>query len=82
MTQPQANHLDREHSGKVASEFPAANPVSRTEELSALLDRVRHHVALFVSEIPRLPRALRVRAGEVSVDIRGKGAGHGSDVDM
>ena len=57
----------------MASELPAASPVASpvvcTEELDKLLGRVRHHAALFVSELPRLPRALRVRAGEVSLDV-------------
>jgi len=69
MTQRYSNHLGREHGGKVASEFPAASPVIRTEEFDELLDRVRHHAVLFLSEVPRPPVALRVRAGEVSIDV-------------
>lgn len=69
MTQRCSNHLGREHGGKAVSEFPAASPATRTEELDELLDRVRHHVVRFVSEVPRPPLALRVRAGEVSIDV-------------
>jgi acetyl-CoA carboxylase biotin carboxyl carrier protein len=69
MTQSRPNHLGREHRGKVASELSPTSPAIRTEELGELLDRVRHHAALFVSEVPCPPRALRVRAGEVSIDV-------------
>ncbi len=69
MTQCSANHLGRRHDGEMTSELPAAGPVFRTEELDTLLGRVRHHAVLFVSELPRPPRALRVRAGEVSLDV-------------
>lgn len=69
MSQRCSDHLGREHSGKVASEFPAASPATRTEELDELLDRVRHHAVRFVSEVPRPPQTLRVRAGEVSIDV-------------
>jgi acetyl-CoA carboxylase biotin carboxyl carrier protein len=69
MTQRSSNHLGRRHDGEMASELPAASPVVRAEELDELLGRVRHHAALFVSELPRPPRALRVRAGAVSLDV-------------
>jgi acetyl-CoA carboxylase biotin carboxyl carrier protein len=69
MTQRSSNHLGRRHDGETARELPAASPVVRAEELDKLLDRVRHHAVLFVSELPRPPRALRVRAGEVSLDV-------------
>lgn len=69
MTQRSSNHLGRRHDGEMASEFPAASPVICAEELDKLLDRVRHHAVLLVSELARPPRALRVRAGEVSLDV-------------
>lgn len=52
----------------MASELSAASPATPTEELGELLDRVRHHAVLFLSQAPSPPRALRVRAGEVFVD--------------
>jgi acetyl-CoA carboxylase biotin carboxyl carrier protein len=69
MTQRHSNHLGGERDGKVVSEFPAASPAIRAEELGELLDRVRHHAVLFLSQAPGPFRALRVRAGEVSVDV-------------
>lgn len=69
MTQCPSNHLGRRHDGEMASELPAASSVVRTEELDELLGRVRHHAMLFVSELSHPPRALRIRAGEVSLDV-------------
>jgi acetyl-CoA carboxylase biotin carboxyl carrier protein len=69
MTQRYANHLAAECDGTTVNEFGAANPAVRIGELAALLDCVRHHAVLFLSETPALPRVLRVRAGEVSIDI-------------
>jgi acetyl-CoA carboxylase biotin carboxyl carrier protein len=69
MTQRYSDHCGRERDGKVANEFSAADPAIRTEELGELLDRVLHNAVLFLSQAPGLPRALRVRAGEVSVDV-------------
>ncbi|HEY3896173.1 MAG TPA: biotin/lipoyl-containing protein [Pseudonocardiaceae bacterium] len=39
------------------------------EELDKLLGRVRHHAAGFVTDLAHPPRALRVRAGEVSLEV-------------
>lgn len=69
MTQRSSNHLGRRYDGEMASELPAASSVVCTEELDKLLGRVRHHAVLFVSELSHPPRALRVRAGEVSLDV-------------
>jgi acetyl-CoA carboxylase biotin carboxyl carrier protein len=69
MTQRSSNHLGRRHDGEMVSELPAPSPVICAEELDKLLDRVRHHAVLLVSELARPPRALRVRAGEVSLDV-------------
>ncbi|MBV9160936.1 MAG: acetyl-CoA carboxylase biotin carboxyl carrier protein subunit [Pseudonocardiales bacterium] len=69
MTQRSSNPLGRRHGEDTASELPAAGPAVCTEELDKLLGRVRHHAVLFVSELPHPPQALRVRAGEVSLDV-------------
>jgi acetyl-CoA carboxylase biotin carboxyl carrier protein len=68
MTQRSSNHLGQECAGKVVSELSATAPTVRAEELGELLDRVRHHAVLFLSQVPSPPRTLRVRAGEVVVD--------------
>lgn len=39
------------------------------EQLAGLLDQIRDTVARFVAEVPNPPKALRVRAGEVSFDV-------------
>jgi acetyl-CoA carboxylase biotin carboxyl carrier protein len=73
MTQRSLNHLGRRHDGQTPSELPAtspdASPVVCAEELDKLLDRVRHHAAAFVAELAHPPRALWVRAGEVSLEV-------------
>ena len=68
MTRRSSNHLGRRHDGGMVSELPASLVVC-PEELDKLLDRVRHHAVLFVSELPHPPRVLRIRAGEVSLDV-------------
>jgi acetyl-CoA carboxylase biotin carboxyl carrier protein len=71
MTQRSGNHLGRRHEGQPASE-PPASPLGCTdeaEELDKLLNRVRHHAALLLAELAHPPRAVRVRAGEVSLEL-------------
>jgi len=69
MTQRSSNRLGGRNDGETASEVPAASPLVGTEELEKLLSRVRHHAVLFISELAYSPRVLRVRAGEVSLDV-------------
>jgi acetyl-CoA carboxylase biotin carboxyl carrier protein len=69
MTQRSSNHLGLRHDRATASELSIASPVVRTEELDKLLGRVRHHAVLFLSELAHPPRALRLRAAEVSLDV-------------
>jgi acetyl-CoA carboxylase biotin carboxyl carrier protein len=69
MTQRDLNQLGREHAGKLTSAIPAASSAIYPEGLGELLDQVRHHAVLFVSEVPRRPLVLRIRAGEVSIDV-------------
>ncbi|MGH3770146.1 MAG: acetyl-CoA carboxylase biotin carboxyl carrier protein [Pseudonocardiaceae bacterium] len=38
-------------------------------ELGTVLDQVRHHTTLLLSALPHPPRVLRVRAGDVAIDI-------------
>lgn len=71
MTQRSGNHLGRRHEGQPASE-PPASPLGCTDEadeLDRLLNRVRHHTAMLLAELAHLPRAVRVRAGEVSLEL-------------
>lgn len=71
MTQRSGNHLGRRHEGQPASE-PPASPLGCTDEadeLDKLLNRVRHHAALLLAELAHPPRAVRVRAGEVSLEL-------------
>lgn len=69
MTQCHSNCLDRERDGKVARKAPLISTLNGTEELGELLDRVRHYTLLILTDCPRTPQVLRVRAGEVSVEI-------------
>jgi acetyl-CoA carboxylase biotin carboxyl carrier protein len=69
MTQRSLNYLSRRHGGQPQGELSAASPAMRAEELDKLLGRVRHHAAAFVTELVHPPQALRVRAGEVSLDV-------------
>lgn len=69
MTQCSSNHFGRRHGGERASELPAASPVICPEELDKLLGRVRQHAVLFVAELAHPLRAVRVRAGEVSLEV-------------
>jgi acetyl-CoA carboxylase biotin carboxyl carrier protein len=69
MIQRSSNHLGRRPDEVTASGLPTASPVICPEELDKLLGRVRQHAVLFVAELSHPPRALRVRAGEVSLEV-------------
>ena len=46
-------------------------------ELSTVLDQVRHNTALLLSQLSHPPRVLRMRAGEVAIDIEWADPGTG-----
>lgn len=45
--------------------------------LGAVLDQVRHHTTLLLSQLSAPPRVIRMRAGEVAIDIEWDTAGIG-----
>lgn len=71
---------DTDHAGKGAvngnSPAPAAGPPSR--ELGELLDRVGDTALRFLADAPSPPRSLRMRAGQVSVDVEWNGDDSGA----
>lgn len=55
------------------------SPASVTaQELGTVLDQVRHNIALLLSHLSHPPRVVRMRAGEVAIDIEWDTAGTGS----
>jgi acetyl-CoA carboxylase biotin carboxyl carrier protein len=48
-----------------------------TPELGTALDLVRHHTMLLLSQLSRPPRVVRMRGGDVAIDIEWDAAGAG-----
>jgi acetyl-CoA carboxylase biotin carboxyl carrier protein len=60
------------------SEHRRDNPgLVTADELSTVLDQVRHNTALLLSQLSHPPRVVRMRAGEVAIDIEWADAGTG-----
>jgi acetyl-CoA carboxylase biotin carboxyl carrier protein len=70
VTKSLATHLGHEFDGGSLDSHSA-------EALGELLERVRHNAVGMVADLPHLPTALRVRAGEVSLEVEWAASGTG-----
>jgi acetyl-CoA carboxylase biotin carboxyl carrier protein len=69
MSQEIIDHSDAQLVSKTTNNPNVEGPHKAGEEYGELLEQVRRNALRFLSDLPRPPRALRVRAGGVSVDI-------------